>query len=442
MRKAWVIASREYLAAVRTKAFLLSLVILPLMMSGSLVIQWLLRDVVDIADKRFALVNHSVPPQIVTAIEESVRERNEKAIFRDGQQVESRFIIAPVEKAATTPEGLAQQRLRLSDEVRAGNLVGFLEISTVTDKQSKGSADKLLLDYRSNRPTYGDFSTFVRRVATDQAVRTFVKRRDISQQEVAFLRSPVDFESKGLYEKLEGTDQIDESSDIARFAPLFVPVALMMLMFMVVLMTATPLMQSVVEEKMNRIAEVLLGSARPFELMMGKLLGMAGVSLTIAAVYLSVAYWAAFHFGFSEYIPVDLLLWFVLYQTLSALMFGSLFIAVGAACTDMKETQNLMWPIMLLASIPLFLVGSVLKEPNSPVPRALSFFPFATPSLMIARQAVPPGIPWWEPALGICIVLLTTVACVYAAGRIFRVGILIQGKGAKFSLMIRWIFHG
>ena len=95
----------------------------------------------------------------------------------------------------------------------------------------------------------------------------------------------------------------------------------MILMFMVVLMCATPLMQGVVEEKMQRIAEVLLGSVQPFPLMMGKLLGMAGVSLTIAAVYLGGAYWAAHHYGFAEYVGIDLLLWFLLYQTLAALMF-------------------------------------------------------------------------------------------------------------------------
>jgi ABC-2 type transport system permease protein len=123
-------------------------------------------------------------------------------------------------------------------------------------------------------------------------------------------------------------------------------------------------------------------------------------------------------------------------------MFGSLFIAIGAACTDMKETQNLLWPVMLLAAMPLFLLGSVLHEPNGPVTRGLSFFPFATPTLMIARQAMPPGIPAWEPAVGVVLVLLTTIFCVYAAGRIFRVGILMQGKGARIGEMLKWVFRG
>jgi ABC-2 type transport system permease protein len=211
---------------------------------------------------------------------------------------------------------------------------------------------------------------------------------------------------------------------------------------MLVLMTATPLMQGVVEEKMQRIAEVLLGSVSPFGLMLGKLLGMTAVSLTIACVYLGGGYWAAHRYGMAEHAPWGLLAWFVLFQTLAALTYGSLFIAVGAACTDMRETQNLLWPVMLLASLPMFVLASVLREPNSGVVTALSLFPFATPMLMIARQAVPPGVPWWQPVAGAAGMLLTTLLCVWAAGRVFRVGILLMGKGASPAEIARWVFRG
>jgi ABC-2 type transport system permease protein len=176
--------------------------------------------------------------------------------------------------------------------------------------------------------------------------------------------------------------------------------------------------------------------------MMGKLIGMAGVSLTIALVYLAGAYWAAYYFGILEYISIGLLLWFVVFQVLTTLMYGSLFIAIGAACTDMKETQNLMWPVLIMACIPMFALGNVIQEPNSVAMTALSFFPFATPTLMVARLAVPPGLPPWQPVLGVVIVILTTLACVWAAGRIFRVGLLMQGKGAHFGEIVRWVFKG
>src|SRR5207302_9637493 len=118
---------------------------------------------------------------------------------------------------------------------------------------------------------------------------------------------------------------------------------------------------------------------------------------------------AAQAFDFSESVSPSLIAWFVLFQALAGLMYGSLFIAIGAACTDMKETQNLLWPVMLLATMPMFVLGTVLQEPNSRVVTGLSFFPFATPTLMIARLAVPPGIPWWQPVLGALLGLLTTL---------------------------------
>ena len=124
----------------------------------------------------------------------------------------------------------------------------------------------------------------------------------------------------------------------------------MLLMFMVIMMTATPLMQGVVEEKMQRIAEVLLGfgatvraDARQTARHDGGVADHHG-GLPGGRVLGGAALWLR-----RIHLPPHLLAWFVVFQALAALMYGSLFIAIGAACTDMKETQNLMWPVMLLA---------------------------------------------------------------------------------------------
>jgi ABC-type Na+ efflux pump permease subunit len=123
-------------------------------------------------------------------------------------------------------------------------------------------------------------------------------------------------------------------------------------------------------------------------------------------------------------------------------MYGALFIGVGAACSDIRDTQTMLWPVMLLAMLPLFVWINVAKEPTSTFSTVTSFIPTATPMLMIIRIAVPPGIPWWQPALGLVLMLITTVVCLYLAGRIFRVGILMQGKGASIRDLARWIVRG
>jgi ABC-type Na+ efflux pump permease subunit len=134
--------------------------------------------------------------------------------------------------------------------------------------------------------------------------------------------------------------------------------------------------------------------------------------------------------------------WFLLFLVMAVLMFGSLFVAIGAACTDIKETQNLLLPVMLLATFPLFFLTKIIEEPDGAIATVLSFFPFATPSIMVARLAIPPGAPSWQPILGVAVVVVTALLCVWIAGRIFRVGLLMQGKGASFKELITWVWKG
>jgi ABC-2 type transport system permease protein len=153
-------------------------------------------------------------------------------------------------------------------------------------------------------------------------------------------------------------------------------------------------------------------------------------------------YLVADHYGVSGMLTPALLAWFVAFMLLALLIFGSLFIAVGAAAADIKDTQTLLLPIMLLACLPFFAIGPIMQDPNGKIAVVCSFFPFATPMLLVARQSVPPGVPIWQMVSGIALVLVTTVICVWGAGRIFRIGILMQGKGAKLGDLIKWVVKG
>jgi ABC-2 type transport system permease protein len=446
MRKIWVVAAREYSAAVRTKAFVIGLLIMPLMMGGSVLVQWILKDFRDIGDKHFAVVDRSLDQRYYKAIEKRAEGYNEHQIFEPvtTKQVLSRLIVHHETIDEDTPEAIDRLRADLSDRVRNARLTGFVEIGPgVGEQTSPGDEDyEHAFRYQTNRPTHREFPQLVRESVTEAIQKERALKANLDVNQIRQILKPVALTDKGLSTRDPVTGKVKDATEGSKIAPVVVPMAMMLLMFMLVMMSATPLMQGVVEEKMQRIAEVLLGSLRPFELMLGKLLGMTGVSLTISAVYLAGVYWAARHFGFGESVSPGLLAWFVLFQALAGLMYGSLFIAIGAACTDMKETQNLLWPVMLLATMPMFVLGTVLQEPNSPVVTVLSFFPFATPMLMIARLSIPPGIAWWQPVLGTALGVATTLLCVWAAGRIFRVGLLMQGKGARISDIVRWVFRG
>jgi ABC-2 type transport system permease protein len=459
MRKVLVIAIRDYLATVRTKGFLISLALMPILMSGGIVAQSLLGDQIDVRERHFAVVDRSPGGNLATFLERKSAERNQAGLL-DSQTEKPRppFTIEIVSPDPDNSEDDRKlQRFQLSERVRNQELYGFLEIlpeiydvpkslpADPVEAAKKLAQEPASVRYQSNHPLDDLFPKWAEKYVNDEVLRRRLDRASIppgTVEAVKGILSPVRLDSKDLTRRDPNTGDIVDAPDESKFVSIMAPFGLLMLMFMVIMVGATPLMQGVVEEKMQRIAEVLLGSVRPFQLMLGKLFGTVGVSLTLVVVYLGGAYFAAQKYGFAEHLPAPLVGWFVAYQVLAVTLFGSLFIAIGAACTDMKETQSLMWPVMLLAVLPMMVGFVVIKEPNSPFATWTSFFPPATPMLMMARQAVPPGIAPWQPILGIVLVLATTLVCVYAAGRIFRVGILMQGKGAKVGDILRWLIRG
>jgi ABC-type Na+ efflux pump permease subunit len=216
-------------------------------------------------------------------------------------------------------------------------------------------------------------------------------------------------------------------------------VALIAVMFITIMSTTPQMMQSVLEEKMSKISEVLLGSISPFQLMLGKLLGSVGVALLLAVLYLGTALAVAVKYGYGDLVRPDLLAAAVLFLFLGVLLFGSLFMAIGSACNDLKDAQSLMFPVMMLAMLPAILWSIVLRQPNSPMSVGASLFPPATPFLMLMRMALTPPPPAWQVGLGVALTTLTAIACVWAAGKIFRTGLLMSGKAPTFAELAKWV---
>jgi ABC-2 type transport system permease protein len=460
MYKAFVIAGREYNAAVKTRAFLISLVVFPILIGGAVFMQWMLKDQVDTSAKRFAVIDRTPNEKLVATLAAACEIWNTGVLDPSGRLTKPTFIIERVAPSGDGPEAIAQQRFDLSEQVRQGTLFGFLEIGGrvfdlpdatrqpgLADAEDESAAalptgdDRFAIRYQSSSPNYDAFRNWARPVINKTIRESRYAAQGLPADKVRAASRRVPLLTKGLTQRNPATGQFDEARDENPIVSFLAPGGLLMRMFMLILLGSTPLMQGVVEEKMQRIAEVLLGSVRPFDLMVGKLLGLVGVSVTLATVYLSGAYWAAHHYGYAELVSIEVLVWFLVYLVLGVLMYGSLFITVGAACSDLRETQAMLWPVMLLAMLPMFVWFNVVREPNSAFSTFASFVPNATPMLMLVRVAVPPGIAWWQPAVGMFGVLAATLVCIYAAGRVFRVGLLSQGKAATPREMLRWIFE-
>ncbi len=439
MRKTLVVALREYIVSVRTKAFLIGLLMMPLMMGGSFIVGALMQGRVDTKDKKIAVADYT--GRLFDGLDAAARRRNDAAIFTgEGaarKQTLPRFVL---EKVDTGGADMQRLSLQLSDRIRKGDLMAFVLIgpNVIDPGKDPGQAT---LNYYSNTPTYNDVLGWISGVLNEQIQQLRLVGAAFDPKVVRQLTQRVPVGNLGLV-KLDDAGNIISAVETNQLANFLVPFAMMFLMFMVIMATTTPLLNSTLEEKSQRIAEVLLASIPPFELMVGKLIGIVGVSLTMATVYLFGAYAALNRAGYAQFFPWQSVWWFVGFLSLAVLMYGSIFIAIGAAVSDMKEAQSMMTPVMLLVVSPMFVLQNVIREPGSTLSLVMSLFPPATPMLMIIRQTVPPGIPIWQPLLGVALVLLSSLVCVFAAGRIFRVGILMQGKGAKISEMFRWALRG
>jgi ABC-2 type transport system permease protein len=468
MSKILTVAKREYNAAVKTKAFIITIVLMPVLMSASGFVQALFNRLEKDKEKKYAVIDLTLGKQVLPDLEMAVAGFNQFAAVDPITKQARISKIVLVDQTPTEPNpDLKQLRLSLGKQVENGDYEALIEIGekvldfdalklamnlpTKIDPKEplnlypdvEKFSDDEVIRFQSKKPTadFGRLGLLEIVKSTIQQLRAS-KSGKLTKLEAALLQLPVPLKSKALSKVDVATGEIKDGEKQTQIINLLLPAVLIGLMFMVVMVGATPAMQGVVEEKTLRISEVLLGSVTPFQLMAGKLVGLIGVSLTMAVVYLLGGYILAQYMGFGDSLTPGLIGWFLVMLILALMIYGSLFIAVGAAASDIKETQTLLMPIMMLAMIPFFAIGPIIQEPNGAIARYCSFFPFAAPMLLVARESVPPGVPMWEMLVGIGLVLITTFICVWAAGRIFRVGILMQGKGAKLSDLIRWIFKG
>jgi ABC-2 type transport system permease protein len=438
MHKVWKVAVRDYIAAVKTKGFIIGLAIVPVVMSGSVIAMILLRDQVDTTDKKIAVLDHTgfVAEAVVTAAE----ERNSKEVYdeKTGDKVKPAYLI---EVVAIDRENPDRQKLALSDRVRADDLHGFVEIYQEAFHPSQNWEDTHIAYYAKNaalddirRWLVGPINVKLRSERLKE-----LGLQDVNEEE---LFAWLSVEGHKLLEKDAETGTVQDSQKSEEWQAIVVPIIMLMLMFILILMGASPLLNAVMEEKLQRIAEVLLGSIQPFQLMLGKLLGGIMVTLTGAAVYILAAVFATMQLGISQIVPMYIIPWFFVYLILAIFMLGSIFAALGSTASDVKDAQSMTFPAMIPVLIPMFILTPVLKEPLSDFSTWMSLVPIFTPMLMMVRMGTPQGIPMWQPWVGLVGVVLFTIFSVWASGRIFRVGILIQGSTPKLSKMIKWIFKG
>jgi len=218
----------------------------------------------------------------------------------------------------------------------------------------------------------------------------------------------------------------------------------MFMMFMGIFGMGQHMLTSVIEEKNSRVIEVLLSAVSPFELMAGKILGLAGISLTVMSLWsaaaIGTAYYGAAHWwNVTLELPTGILPYFVIYFILGFLLFSSILAGVGSICNTIKEAQSLMMPISFIFILPMIAWFNLAQHPDGPLARVLSFLPPLTPIVMTLRLAVSQDISLLEVFASIIMLAVFVPVVMWLAAKVFRTGILMYGKRPGLREIVRWL---
>ncbi len=453
MKKVWVIAAREYRTMVATKTFLISLIMMPLLMMGSMVLMTLLKDIGEVKHRTILVADAS--EKLLGLLQEKATIHNQRieaqaaAAKTDGADSgsDSPFDSANGElyTLQATPQSQLsdEQRLEISDRIRDENLYAFVEIPAqiLADPATMANTTDLRVKFYSLDSSIASARQWLSQVINELVREQRLQAKGIDFQLVQIASQPVPVVNMGLVNR-DVDGQVAQAQEKQGMTDIFLPLIMMMFMFMVIFMSSQPMLESVIEEKSQRIAEVLLGSANPFQLMAGKLLGTVGGSLTIFAIYIIGGWFVAQDRGWLDQFPFHLVPWFIAFQVLGVLFYAAIFLAVGASVSQLKEAQSLLLPVWMVLMLPLFVWLLIVRDPNGPLAFGLTFFPPSTSTTIILRLATGQTIPLAEILIGLVLMIVATTIVVALAGRIFRVGILWQGKVPKLSELARWAFFG
>jgi ABC-2 type transport system permease protein len=439
MDKVRRVAIGEFLNAVRSKAFVMSLLALPIMAGLAVGLQIYAGKKVDMTPRKFAVVDRT--GKLFEVIKTEAGERNAR-LGEVPAALEGLKSVLPPQPHFTPVQFDPEDRdataleLELSQRVRKKELFAFVIVGPeVFDPDAQTNQ---VVQYFTLTPTFNELPSWIQRTINDELRRVRLEGAGLDGGLIRKLSRGVEFDRRGLARKTSD-GKVEKAKKEDKVKTILVPMVSMLLLFMIVMTSAPMLMNSVLEEKMNKVAEVLVSAVSPFELMMGKLIGCVMVSGTLSFFYLGSIYGFLAKSGLLSYVPWDLVGWFFVFQVMALFIFGSIFLAIGSACSEIRDAQSLMFPAMILVIVPMLVWLPIVQSPHSPFAVVMSLIPPFTPTLMMLRLATPAGVSWWELSLALVLTGGFMVFCVWAASKIFRVGILAQGQAPSLVRLLSWI---
>ncbi len=420
-RRIRAIAWRDFRYTALTKSFLIGAIILPGVMFAAIpLLPMLIGSTSPPLEGKVVVIDPS--NSIANALEKSLPKTPQDTIdLEDGGPNSGPTEVAL--KVESVPDPARADEFRL--QLRNSSLQALVIVTPNTD----GPSIELLVPSEAS-PRH---TTILEKSLREAVTRVRVEQAKENYERIIKImgRAPID--------TLRVSPDGLESKENAQLRML-VPAGFMILLWISVFTSGNYLLTSTIEEKSSRVMEVLLSAASPIELLTGKLVGQAGVAGVMLLMYGGVGLAGLGAAAMLDVVPLPHLLWLLVWFPLAYFTVAAIMVSIGSAVSDLREAQSLIGPAMLLLVLPLMLWMPIVDNPNGMLATVCSFIPPAAPFIMILRlTAANEPVPMWQAWLAVLVNVITVAAILWAGARVFRVGVLMQGKPPSPMELLRWI---
>ena len=442
MKKLWAVFKREYIQTVRKKSFIILTILAPFLMAGLMLFPALIASR-GFGEKKVAVLDAT--GRLREAIEGAERSagarstgpaRKSSSLKRDRRdeiplKIRTQYVsIEGIDARESVKPYIA--RLNGDDKERALDGVFVIPADAFADRALK-------LTYYSRSSTDLIGQERLGRIVNRALARSRLEDKGLDPAEV-----------DGLLEELS-VDAIQVSKSGAETKGgrmnFFVGLVFVMLILIPVAIYGQEIMRGIIQEKTERIVEILVSSMSPMELLSGKILGMAAVGLTQIAVWMamasllavfSTAMMSASGANIGQFLRPAVAAYFLIFFILAYLIYVCVYAVAGAIVNSEKEAQQVVAPVILLLMAPWFLIMPIIMNPDSTMATVLSLIPVYTPITMFVRVLVSEP-PFWQVLLSITLSIVTIVGMLWVTAKIFRLGLLSYGKRPTIPELWRWL---
>lgn len=447
------VATREFAATAITKGFIIGAFIVPAVILAVFAIAFPIllaagprsvTGVVAVIDPT-ARVAPRIADNLTPEAEEQYLRRQSEAAREAARRIGAPADAAPIDPFAMIPKDASRfDVLPLPTDADIEALKARLR-DDASDHLAVVSIDDTAVVKPADQDDFGGYELFVRSKLDDRYVSRIERAIEaairaerlqasglgISQQQFDALREvasagPIEVTPEGERQSL------GELRMLISFGFMF-------LIFLPVMMGGQFLLTTVIEEKSSRVVEVLLSAVSPMQLMAGKIIGQLAVGLAIMLIYGSIGGGALAMFKLSDMLGFLNVLYLLVFFLIAYFLIASLMAAVGAAVNDLREAQSLQTPIMLVLILPYILWMPISRNPSSTFSVIVSLLPIVNPFAMILRITSNEPPPFWQVALSILIGLASVILVMWAAAKVFRIGLLMYGKPPNFATLVKWV---